>query len=106
ITKMSWLHFTSTEKYRQRVIQLGEDPNRIFNVGAIGIENIKNMPLMSKKELENSLNYELNEPVSLVTFHPVTLESKSSKNQFKELLNSLEKLKGTIIFTKANSDND
>lgn len=106
ITKMSWLHFTSTEEYRKRVIQLGEAPNRVFNVGAIGIENIKEMSLMSREELETSLNFKLNEPLSLVTFHPVTLEDKSSEDQFKELLGALEKLEGTIVFTKANSDSD
>ena len=106
ISKMSWLHFTSTEDYRQRVIQLGESPERVFNVGAIGIENIKEMPLMKKEELEKSLNFKLNEPFSLVTFHPVTLEDQSSEQQFKELLAALEEVEGTIIFTKANSDSD
>ena len=106
ISKMSWLHFTSTEGYRQRVIQLGESPERVFNVGAIGIENIKEMPLMTKEELENSLNFTLNEPLSLVTFHPVTLEDQSSEQQFNELLAALEEVEGTIIFTKANSDSD
>lgn len=106
ISKMSWLHFTSTEEYRQRVIQLGESPERVFNVGAIGIENIKEMPLMTKDELEDSLNFKLNEPLSLVTYHPVTLEEQSSEQQFKELLNALEEVEGTIIFTKANSDSD
>src|SRR5699024_9780456 len=86
ISKMSWLHFTSTEEYRQRVIQLGESPDRVFNVGAIGIENIKEMPLMKKDELEDSLDFKLNEPLSLVTYHPVTLEQQSSEQQFKELL--------------------
>lgn len=106
ITKMSWLHFTSTEEYRRRVIQLGENPDRVFNVGAIGIENIKEMPLLSKEELEASLGFQLTKPLSLVTFHPVTLEDQSSEHQFKELLDALEEIEGTIIFTKANSDSD
>jgi len=106
ITKMSSLHFTSTEVYRQRVIQLGEAPETVFNVGAIGIENIINMDLMSKKEIESSINFKITEPLFLVTFHPVTLENNSSEIQFKALLNALEKQDGTIIFTKANSDSD
>ncbi len=107
ITKMSWLHFTSAEEYRNRVIQLGETPDRVFNVGAIGIENIRKMPLMNKSELEASLDTELKERLLLVTFHPVTLEDATSEVQFKNLLNALETIENaTIIFTKANSDTD
>lgn len=107
ITKLSWLHFTSTEDYRKRVIQLGENPERVFNVGAIGIENIVKSHLMTKSELEQSLNVELKHPLLLVTFHPVTLENKTSSTQFQELLGALDQYsEGTIIFTKANSDTD
>ncbi|NLY45186.1 MAG: UDP-N-acetylglucosamine 2-epimerase (hydrolyzing), partial [Tissierella sp.] len=105
ITKMSYLHFTSTEIYRKRVIQLGEDPERVFNVGAIGIESIKSLKLMDKDELEKSMNFRLNSKIALVTFHPVTLENSTSKDQFQELLNALNKFEDLkIIFTKANSD--
>jgi len=107
ITKMSWLHFTSTEDYRKRVIQLGEAPERVFNVGAIGIENIVEMDLMGKKELEESLGIDLKEPLLLVTFHPVTLEKNTTKDQFQQLLSALDHYTdGTIIFTKANADTD
>lgn len=107
ITKMSWLHFTSTELYRKRVIQLGEEPNRVFNIGAIGIENIIKMDLMSKEELEKNLGIKFKKQLLLVTFHPVTLEKNTSATQFKELLESLDKVNdATIIFTKANSDTD
>ncbi|WP_414838645.1 UDP-N-acetylglucosamine 2-epimerase [Carnobacterium sp. TMP28] len=107
ITKMSVLHFTSAELYRKRVIQLGEQPERVFNVGAIGIENIINMPLMTKKELEESLGIQFNQQLLLVTFHPVTLENNTSATQFKELLTALDNVQdATIIFTKANSDTD
>lgn len=107
ITKMSYLHFTSTEEYRKRVIQLGESPDRVFNVGAIGIENIKKMNLLSKKELEKSIGFKLDKKYALVTFHPVTLENNTAKNQFKELLLALENIKDLkVIFTKANSDTD
>lgn len=107
ITKMSQLHFTSTEEYRKRVIQLGENPNRVFNVGAIGIESIRTLGLLEKLELENSINFKFDQKTALVTFHPVTLEKSTAKNQFRELLNALDKISDLkIIFTKANSDTD
>ena len=107
ITKMSWLHFTSAEEYRKRVIQLGESPERVFNVGAIGIENIRKMPLMNKDELEKSLGIVFQKELLLVTFHPVTLEDATSEVQFRNLLSALDTIENTtIIFTKANSDTD
>ena len=107
ITKMSTLHFVSAEPYRKRVIQLGEHPDRVFNVGALGVENIRRIELFSKEDLEEKLNFKFFKNNLLVTFHPVTLEEQSAAIQFKELLKSLEKLKNTkIIFTKANADSD
>lgn len=105
ITKMSHLHFVATQEYKNRVIQLGENPNRVFNVGGMGIENIKRLKLLTKNEFEESINFKLNIKNILVTFHPVTLENNTSKQQFQELLNAIDKLEDTnIIFTKANSD--
>jgi len=107
ITKMSHIHFTSTKEYQNRVIQLGEHPNNVFNVGAIGIDNIKNLKLLSKKEFEKSINFKLNQKNIIVTFHPVTLENSTAKKQFQNLLDALDTLQNaTIIFTKANSDTD
>jgi GDP/UDP-N,N'-diacetylbacillosamine 2-epimerase (hydrolysing) len=107
ITKLSYLHFTSTEEYRNRVIQLGEQPDRVFCVGAIGIENIFNEKLLSKTELEKSLNFKLDKPYAVVTFHPVTLENGNSAEQFQALLNACKKYKDMkFIFTKANADTD
>lgn len=107
ITKMSHLHFTATDDYRNRVIQLGEDPKRVFNVGAMGIENIKRLKLLSKSQLEKAIDFKLNKKNLIVTFHPVTLEDHTAKIQFKELLGALDELKDTnVIFTKANSDTD
>ena len=107
ITKMSHLHFVATEEYRKRVIQLGEDPKRVFNVGGMGIENIKRLQLLSKKEFEKSIDFKLNKKNILVTFHPVTLEKSTAKEQFNELIKAIDELKDThIIFTKANSDTD
>lgn len=105
LTKMSYLHFTSTEEYRKRVIQLGESPNRVFNVGAIGIENIKNNEYMSKLELSKLINLTLDKPYAVVTFHPVTLEDQSAENQIVELLDAIAQHDEMIfIITKANSD--
>lgn len=104
ITKMSHLHFTSCETSKKRVIQLGENPKRVFNVGSLAIENIKKVPLMKKDELEESLGFKFNKKNLLVTFHPVTLEG-SSKKQFSELLQAFDELKNTnIIITCPNSD--
>ena len=105
ITKMSHLHFTATNEYRNRVIQLGEQPDRVFNVGGLGVDNINKLKLMTKSDFEKAINFELGEKNVLVTFHPVTLEKSTSETQFQELLESISKLKNTkIIFTKANSD--
>lgn len=106
ITKMSHLHFAATEEYRKRVIQLGENPNRVFNVGSLGIENIKKYTLLNKEEFENSIDFKLNKKNILVTYHPETVESDNTNEiYFKELLDSLGELTDTnIIFTKANSD--
>ncbi|WP_041960448.1 UDP-N-acetylglucosamine 2-epimerase [Sulfurospirillum arsenophilum] len=107
ITKMSHLHFVANEEYKKRVIQLGENPNKVFNVGGMGIENIKRFIFLSKEEFEKSIDFKLNKKNILVTFHPVTLESSTASQQFQELLNALDKLQDTnIIFTKANSDTD
>ncbi len=107
ITKMSHLHFTATDEYRNRVIQLGEHPSRVFNVGGMGIESIKRLKLLSKEEFEKSIEFKLNKKNILVTFHPVTLEKSTARKQFQELLDAIDELEDTnIIFTKANSDTD
>ena len=105
ITKMSYLHFTSTEQYRNRVIQLGENPERVFSVGALGVENIKKINLMTKEELERSIHFEIDENTVIVTYHPVTLENNTVEEQFLNLLEVLDRNpKIRMIFTKANAD--
>ena len=105
ITKMSTLHFTSTEAYRKRVIQLGELPNRVFNVGAIGLDNFNSLTLLSREELEKELNIRFQKYNYLVGFHPETLSDQSVKDQFEELLKAIDNQKnGFFIFTKANAD--
>lgn len=107
ITKMSQLHFTSTEIYKNRVIQLGEQPNRVFNVGGLGIDNINKLNLLNRAEFEKSIGFELGDKSILVTFHPVTLENATAQIQFQSLLDAIDDLDNTkIIFTKANSDTD
>lgn len=107
ITKMSHLHFTAAKEYQNRVIQLGEQPENVFNVGGMGIENIKRLKLLEKEAFEESISFKLNKKNLLVTFHPVTLENSTAEHQFQELLTALNSLQNThIIFTKANSDTD
>lgn len=105
ITKLSYLHFTSTDEYRKRVIQLGEHPSRVYTVGAIGIENVLNEELLSKSELERDLGTSLSKPYAMVTFHPVTLENNSSEKQIQSLLEVCKEHSDlNFIFTKANAD--
>lgn len=107
ITKMSHIHFVATDEYKNRVIQLGEQPDRVFNVGGLGIDNINKLKLLSRKAFEQAINFSLGEKNILVTFHPVTLEKSTAEIQFKELLRALDELLDTkIIFTKSNSDTD
>ena len=107
ITKMSYLHFAAAEVYRSRIIQLGESPERVFNVGALGVENIKDIKLLNKEVLEENTGFKFDENTMMVTYHPVTLEKESSAEQFGNLLRVLEsRTEWNIIFTKANSDTD
>ena len=104
---MSHLHFTATEEYSKRVIQLGENPSKVFKVGGMGVENIKRLTLFPKEEFEKLIDFKLNIKNILVTFHPVTLEKNTSKKQFSEILEAIDDLENTnIIFTKTNSDTD
>jgi GDP/UDP-N,N'-diacetylbacillosamine 2-epimerase (hydrolysing) len=104
---MSQLHFVAAEEYRKRVIQLGEHPDHVFNVGGLGIDNILKLNLLEKDELEKSLDFKLGKKNLMITFHSVTLEHGTSANQMVELLSSLKKLEEThLIFTMPNSDTD
>lgn len=108
LTKLSYLHFTSTEEYRKRVIQMGEQPDRVFNVGATGIDNIRHMQLFSLKDFEESIGgFKVGRKTLLVTYHPVTMEDGTAKEQMIALLKVLDKHKECrIIFTMPNSDTD
>lgn len=105
ITKMSHLHFCSTEENRQRIIQLGEQPDHVFNVGSPGIENILKMPLMNMSELSQSIPFVVDRNTLLVTYHPVTLSVSSVLDDIQALLDVLEERTNyKIVFTMPNSD--
>jgi len=107
ITKMSHLHFTAAEPYRKRVIQLGEHPERVFTVGAFGLDNIARLPLLGREEIERALGFSFLPRNALVTFHPVTLEKETSEAQCGELMAALEDTGGLgIIWTRPNADTE
>lgn len=106
LTKMAHLHFVAAPDYRRRVIQLGEQPERVFLVGGLGIDAIKRTAFLDRAALEASLDFRLGAKNLLITFHPVTLESASSAHQMAELLAALDQLEEThLIFTMPNADN-
>ncbi|MAD74951.1 MAG: UDP-N-acetylglucosamine 2-epimerase (hydrolyzing) [Rheinheimera sp.] len=105
ITKLSYWHATSTEVYRQRVIQLGESPERVKNVGAIGLDHLKRTRLLSRDQLADALDFKLNQPYFVVTYHPVTLAEEPPLASFNALLNALDQFKQyQIILTYPNAD--
>ena len=105
ITKMSHLHFTAAETYRKRVIQLGEQPGQVFNVGAPGLEAIENTDFMTRDELAKDLNFNLDGIVFLVTYHPETLSESEPAQCIDILLNALINYQDArILFTRANAD--
>lgn len=106
ITKLSHLHFTSTEEYRQHIIQMGEPSSHVFHVGALGVDNILSEPIMTRRELEQSLDFQLGEKFLLVTFHPVTMERNTTSEQCDNLLTALSEVNKDykLLFTLPNSD--
>ena len=107
ITKMSHLHFVASKEYKKRVIQLGEQPKNVFNVGALGIENIRNTEFISKRDLEESMGFKFNKRNLLVTFHPITLEPNQSIIHMQNLLEALEiQEKTNLVFTFPNADSE
>lgn len=107
VTKLSHLHFVAAEPYRARVLQLGEDPARVFLVGGMGVDSIKHTKLLDRAELEAQLGIKLQGEVMLVTFHPVTLEHATAGAQVEELLAALATLPdATLVFTAPNADTD
>jgi len=104
ITKMSYLHFPSTQSYANRIIQMGEDPSRVFVSGAPGIDNIMSMQLLSKYELEKDLNWKFGSKSALITYHPVTLESNDLDEEVEQMFEALRQSNLSVLFTYANAD--
>ncbi len=105
ITKMAYLHFPCNEVYRRRIIQMGEEPGRVFNVGALGVENILNVPLLGRDEVCGALGIPVQDRYAVVTFHPVTMEGGSERRQVENLISAMEE-RGQYFYliTKANAD--
>ena len=105
ITQLSLLHFASTDAYRRRIIQLGQQPDRVFDVGALGVDNALATPLLTESELAHALGVDLDHPLAVVTFHPVTLEGGRSEEQMRALLAALDEVDlATVIITRPNAD--
>lgn len=107
VTKMAHLHFVAAEPFRRRVIQLGENPKRVFTVGAPGLDHLVRTPLLDRAELEAELGIALGRPTLLVTYHPATLDTGGPASAMTELLRALDELpEATLIFTCGNADTD
>lgn len=107
ITKLSYLHFPSMEKYRKRILQMGECPDRVFTVGSLGLDNILLIDYMNREKIEKQIQFELNKPFALVTFHPVTMEKHTGEYQIRELLDACDRISDMkFVFTKSNADED
>ncbi len=107
ITKMAWWHFVAAKEYKNRVIQLGENPERVFKVGGLGVDVIKKTKLLSKKDLMKKAGINFGNKNLLITYHPVTLENNNSQKDFQSLLDVLDDLEDIyLIFTMPNADSD
>jgi UDP-hydrolysing UDP-N-acetyl-D-glucosamine 2-epimerase len=104
ITKMAHFHFVASEIYRKRVIQLGENPNHVFNVGSTGIDQLKKLHLLSRQDLAQALNFDLKRPFFLITYHPPTLQLEA-EHEILELLAALDHYPDIhLIITGSNAD--
>lgn len=104
ITKMASLHFAATEAYRRRIIQMGEDPRYVFAYGAPGLDALHDATLLTRHELASHLDFELERPTAIVTYHPVTLERNTAEAQIENLLTALLQANVRAVFTKSNAD--
>ncbi len=104
ITKMAHIHFAATEEYRQRIIQLGEQPKTVFNFGAPGLDILTQIQYLSREELSKMLSFDLSGQVAIMTYHPVTLEKSSPERQLREILKAIDQSHLKVLFTAANMD--
>ena len=107
VSKMSTLHFVSNKIYKNRLVQMGEYPNKVFNFGSLSLDNLKNDIFLSKKEIEKKFKIKFKKTNFLITFHPETLGKRNLRNDFNEILTSISKFKNyNFIFTASNSDEE
>jgi len=104
ITKMAAIHFPATDLYKRRIIQMGENPHFVFNFGALGLDNIYKLRLLNKKELQDFLQFKLDNPTAIVTYHPVTMETNTAEGQIENILAAISETRINAIFTQANAD--
>ncbi|KAB0668529.1 UDP-N-acetylglucosamine 2-epimerase (hydrolyzing) [Oryzomonas sagensis] len=104
LTKMASIHFPATETYRTRILQMGENPDVTFNFGAPGLDALYRLPLLNRNELETALRFKLEGIVAIVTYHPVTTEQGTAREQIDNLLAAIEASGIKAVFTKANAD--
>ena len=103
ITKMATYHFPAAEEYKNRIVQMGENPKRVFNYGMAGLDHIYKLDLLTKEELEKKINFKFDNKTAIVTYHPVTLE-KNNEGQIDNLLEAIKQFDLKVIFTKSNAD--
>jgi UDP-hydrolysing UDP-N-acetyl-D-glucosamine 2-epimerase len=106
VTKLASFHFPATETYRRRIVQMGEDPGRVFAFGAPGLDGLRHLTLLTRTELEERLGFSLRSPVAIVTYHPVTLEHGSARRRVDALFSALTQVGVRAVFTKANADDE
>jgi UDP-hydrolysing UDP-N-acetyl-D-glucosamine 2-epimerase len=104
VTKLAWLHFPATEVYRRRIIQMGESPDRVFNFGAPGLDQIYHSSLLTRPQLEKELRLSLQPPTALVTYHPVTRGSDTTEEQIRSLIAAIKASGLNAVLTMANAD--
>lgn len=104
MTKLSHLHFTATEGYAKRVIQMGEEPWRVTVCGALSLDNLDDIPLLDKAQLASELEFDLSQAPLLVTYHPETLSEVPPADQVQEVLAALDHLRHPVVFTMPNTD--
>lgn len=105
VTKLSTYHFAASEPYRKRIIQMGENPSNVFNYGHPGLDNILELNLMTQEQLERSIDFKFgDEKIAIATYHPVTLEARTGRDQINNLLKAIKAFDIKVVFTKSNCD--
>lgn len=107
VTKMAHWHFAAAEPYRKRIIQLGEAPDRVYNFGSISLDNVRKLPRLDRSALGRELSMDLDGPIFLVTYHPVTLDERGPAGAMTALFEALDEFPAArVVFTAPNADTD